>query len=483
MNLTNIPTLIAVPFASGAGAGYRNTIPVPSQIPTTPGAASFTDGFPPVTFQPIASGGVPPYGADVNGILYALSFANRWEQAGGRYYYDSAFSTAIAGYPKGAILNRSDNLGAWINTQDGNTTDPDSAGAFSWLPMRANAVAISIAVSAGANGTTRNQLGSQVIVCTGSIASAATLILPLIAGSVYVVRNNTTGAGTLTIIGTTGSGVTIPQTVGYFVYTDGVNFYGSSADVSGLYLPVGGTAVAATKLAAARNFSLSGVITAPNVAFDGTGNLDLVTAIADGALSIDKTSGLQTALDAKAPSVSPQFSGNVGVGTNPTSVPGIGNPVAGSNNIVVYNAGNIGIAMLTDSAATRTQQYAFGAAGIGAADGGMFYDTASRNLVLKAGGGTINTAANINTSGAVIALYSISQVWAMNGSGTLYMRPNGTGSTVGQATLDTSGTLSLPALAASGAITGASLAATGAITSSTVHASSTIMAAGGFQIG
>ena len=354
MDLTNIPTLVAVPFASGAGAGYRNTIPVASQIPVTPGAASFTDGFPPVTFQPIASGGVPPYGADVNGILYALSNMARWDQAGGRYYYDATFSTAVTGYPKGATLNRTDNLGAWLNTVDNNTTDPNSTSSAGWVPVRANAVAVSIAVAAGANTPTKDKLGSQVIVCTGSIASAATLVLPLTAGAVYVVHNNTTGAGALTVIGATGSGVTIPQTVGYYVYTDGTNFYGASADVSGLYLPVGGTAVAATKLASARTFSITGGVTATGVSFDGTGNVSLnvtaipgnaatatkwassitltlagittgttsidgssnvtlTTAIADAALSIAKTSGLQTALDAKANLSGANFTDNVNV--------------------------------------------------------------------------------------------------------------------------------------------------------------------------
>ena len=57
------------------------------------------------------------------------------------------------------------------------------------------------------------------------------------------------------------------------------------------------TATAATKLATARAFSLTGLVTATAANFDGTGNLSLTTAIANDALSIAKTSGLQTALD------------------------------------------------------------------------------------------------------------------------------------------------------------------------------------------
>lgn len=60
-----------------------------------------------------------------------------------------------------------------------------------------------------------------------------------------------------------------------------------------------GNAATATALATARSFSLTGVITASGVNFDGTGNVALATAIADGALSIAKTSGLQAALNAK----------------------------------------------------------------------------------------------------------------------------------------------------------------------------------------
>lgn len=319
MNLTNMPPLTSVPFASGASGTYRNTIPVASQIPTTPGAASYTDGFPPVTFQPIASGGVPPFGADVNGILYAQSVALQWEQAGGNYPFDATFATAIGGYPKDAIVMRADGKGQWLNTVDANTTDPDSTSASGWIALRANNGTVTIAVTAGSNTPTLNQLGAQVIVLTGAPSSAANLILPLTAGAQWLVRNATSGAGAVNVQGATGAVVTIPQGVGYLVYTDGAGYYASSSDVSGLYLPINGTAVAATKLASARAFNLAGVVTAAGVSFDGTGNVTLNTAIADGALSIAKTSGLQTALDAKANLSGAAFSGGIsatiGLGT------------------------------------------------------------------------------------------------------------------------------------------------------------------------
>ncbi|WP_156525717.1 hypothetical protein [Achromobacter ruhlandii] len=136
MQASNSPRKSGVPFAN---SGTKNTIPVASQIGVTPGAASFTDGFPPLTMTPLAAGGVPPYGADFNGILNFLSDATRWAQAGGGYTYDAAFSAAIGGYPNGAILARADRTGFWQSTVDNNTTNPDAGGA-GWVNPIAGAL-------------------------------------------------------------------------------------------------------------------------------------------------------------------------------------------------------------------------------------------------------------------------------------------------------------------------------------------------------
>lgn len=120
------PIAVPLPFAN---SGTKNTIPTASQIGITPGAASLTDGFPPLTFTPISAGGVPPFGADFNGILNMLSQTVRWVQAGGGFVYGSTFATNVSGYPKGALLLRSSLDGFWLNQTDGNTSDPDASGA------------------------------------------------------------------------------------------------------------------------------------------------------------------------------------------------------------------------------------------------------------------------------------------------------------------------------------------------------------------
>lgn len=310
MNLTNSPTLITAAFANAAGSSYRNTIPATT---STPGAASMSVGFPPECFQPIASGGVAPGGADFNGILYAQSLALQWEQAGGNYPFSATLATAIGGYPKGAIVLRADGKGQWLNTTDANSTDPDGSSAAGWIALRANTGATTIAVVAGNNTPTLSQLGAQVLLITGSIASAANLILPLTPGANWLVVNNTTGAGALNVQGATGAVTTIAQGIGQLVYTDGVGYYSTSASVAGQYLPINGTAVAATKLATARSFNLSGPVTWTAQNFDGTANVSFTSAIAANALSIAMTSGLQPALDAKANLAGATFTGNVNI--------------------------------------------------------------------------------------------------------------------------------------------------------------------------
>ena len=120
------PPLLPQPFAT---TGTKNTIPVASVTPL----ASLVDGFPPVTMQPISAGGVPPSGADMNGILYWVTQFQAWVNGGGRFKFDSAFSTAIGGYPVGAVLMLNDNVSEVICTSASNTNDPNSV-MTGWAP-------------------------------------------------------------------------------------------------------------------------------------------------------------------------------------------------------------------------------------------------------------------------------------------------------------------------------------------------------------
>lgn len=135
MLVASIPAKFNIPFANSAGGGFTRPVPEASQIGIQAGAASLTDGFPPVCFLPIGAGGTPPWGADFNGLLNQISAWCQWQAAGGKVAYDSAFSTAIGGYPNGAFVASAVTDGLyWLNGTDGNTTDPDAGGA-GWSPV------------------------------------------------------------------------------------------------------------------------------------------------------------------------------------------------------------------------------------------------------------------------------------------------------------------------------------------------------------
>lgn len=247
MQLTNTPGKLVLPFAN---AGAKNTIPTASQIGITAGAASLTDGFPPLTRTPIAAGGVPPSGLDMNGILFKLSAILRWANAGGGYAYDAAFATDpnVGGYPKGARIMRSDGLGYWFNTVENNTTDPEAAGAAAagWVPDFTNGVT-SVAMASANVTLTPLQYGKPIIVITGTLTANLNLIFPALAGE-WIVINSTTGPYTITCKTAAGTGVVVNSVQA--LAGDATNIYSAANDaiscMGELIASAGGTADALT---------------------------------------------------------------------------------------------------------------------------------------------------------------------------------------------------------------------------------------------
>jgi hypothetical protein len=131
---STIPVKFAVPFASAAPAG-NSTYPVPT-TPQTGGLASLPTGFTAVNFTPVAAGGIPPWGKDMNGILQQTTAWLQWIQAGGGIAaYDAAFQTLIGGYFNGSMVRSVVTVGTlWISTIDNNTSNPDATGA-GWVTL------------------------------------------------------------------------------------------------------------------------------------------------------------------------------------------------------------------------------------------------------------------------------------------------------------------------------------------------------------
>lgn len=202
------PDKLTLPFAA---SGNKNVIPVASQIGITGGAASYTDGFPPLTITPLSAGGEPPFGKDMNGVIYSISDVVCWLNAGGGFEYDSVFAndTNINGYSAGAKVKRTDGLGYWLNTIAGNKVDPETSGADAagWVPDFTNGIS-RIVMSNSSVTLTPLQYGKPIIVLTGTITADLNLIFPAIASG-WTVINNTSGLYNITCKTSSGIGVAV----------------------------------------------------------------------------------------------------------------------------------------------------------------------------------------------------------------------------------------------------------------------------------
>lgn len=292
MQLSNAPSKIRLPFAN---SGTKNTVPVASQIGITAGAASYTDGFPPLTFTPVASGGVPPFGADFNGVFNAATAIERWYSAGAGFVYDSAFAgdSNVGGYPKGARVLRSDGLGYWLNIADNNTTNPESGGS-NWVPDYAYGVAA--ITMTGSNVTlTALQYGQPIINITGTLTANVQLLFPDGIAGQWAVINNTSGSFSITAKTVSGAGFSIFSGITSIV-GDGVNLYSAQnsnqASISGAY----------------KNLSAS-----------STGTDALVTVSVDEIVLANPSNQCITARAVSLPSISLASSGANGLDTGTSS--------------------------------------------------------------------------------------------------------------------------------------------------------------------
>lgn len=174
MEASAIPPKFSLAFGAAAAGGFIRPIPVASQIGIINGAASLTDGFPPLCFTPVGAGGVPPFGQDMNGILNQISEWSQWQAAGGPVAWDNAFSSAVGGYPEGAIVASATTSGQyWFSSTDNNATNPDTGGA-GWIGFQPTNPAIAVG-SATWGGTSGGAANAQTITLS-AFSSAAQLI-------------------------------------------------------------------------------------------------------------------------------------------------------------------------------------------------------------------------------------------------------------------------------------------------------------------
>ncbi|EMS8795760.1 phage tail protein [Enterobacter ludwigii] len=221
MNSSDTPSRITKAFGVN---GLKNTIPVDSSTTTdNNGVATFDKGFPPVTMQPLSAGGIPPSGKDMNGVLYSTTIQQQWQNAGMTYPFSQAFSDAVSGYPKGAIVPSSVYTGQWLNLSEANGTSPESPTGAStgWVPIN-NYGVTQITMTTGSIVMSSLQAAKDRIIISGILTANVNLIFPAWIKS-WVVHNNCTGNFTITCRTASGSGVVVIPGLVSRIFCDGVN--------------------------------------------------------------------------------------------------------------------------------------------------------------------------------------------------------------------------------------------------------------------
>jgi hypothetical protein len=226
--MSGAPTPQALPSAFGIDAvnpTYINLIPATT---ATPGRASFDLGFPPLVMTPSIASGKPPFGQDMNGILYMLSTWTFYQQAGELPRFSSTVAAAISGYSLGTLLRSTDGSTLWFNIVDGNVTDPDGGSPAGWVSLESYGLANVTGIIGGVTTLTAAQAAKSFIVLSGALVGNSQVVLPNHVRS-WLIVNNCTGAFTLTVKTAAGTGVVLPNAAGFSqpvgVYGDGTNIY------------------------------------------------------------------------------------------------------------------------------------------------------------------------------------------------------------------------------------------------------------------
>jgi len=114
---------------------------------------------------------------------------------------------------------------------------------------------------------------NAVIIATGTNSAQRNIVAPLVE-KIYTIKNSTVGGYAVQIIGSSGTGVVIPNGVTSSVYCDGTNFYSlqvgttGNETINGNLLVTGTTTLQGALTATTATFS--GAITSVSPAFTGT---------------------------------------------------------------------------------------------------------------------------------------------------------------------------------------------------------------------
>ena len=175
------------------------------------------------------------------------------------------------------LIGDGDQSGIWgqtTNTNLGTLIEQAIAGVVSITMIDANYTMTNF------NGVS-DEARNQVIVLSGTNTAQRNLIAPLVEKT-YTIRNSTTGGFAVQIIGSSGTGVVIPNGITTTVYCDGTNFFTALSGTVGNFTVNGNLAVTGTtSLTGALSGStavFSGAISSVSPTFTGTPTAPTATA-------------------------------------------------------------------------------------------------------------------------------------------------------------------------------------------------------------
>lgn len=224
MQSSDVPSRFPIPFGNAAGGSYIRTIPEASQIGIQDGAASLTDGFPPLNFTPVGAGGVPPFGQDFNGLMKQVTQWARWQAAGNATPWDSAFSTAIGGYPRGSVVTGTTGI-LWQSTTENNTTNPNTGGA-GWVQVANSSAVQSGTWNYAAVTGTVNAITATLSPAPASLTAGLRVILNITSSNTGAATLDLNGLGVASIVNLFGGPLVGGELIGpvEFVY-DGTKWW------------------------------------------------------------------------------------------------------------------------------------------------------------------------------------------------------------------------------------------------------------------
>ena len=182
MESISTPQVINMPFCAN---GDKNTIP---SAATGTQRASLEEGFPEITSKPISEGGIPPEREDFNGAAnlnsqFYFAFQNGWWPT-----FDAEVSTAIGGYPIGAVLWWFPTTGEYANMAvplkslvANNTynfnTNTSYIGVY-WQPLYKQPNALPIGTVFGHQSKNASDVPGALPLFTGETISSANTLYP-----------------------------------------------------------------------------------------------------------------------------------------------------------------------------------------------------------------------------------------------------------------------------------------------------------------